>query len=99
MEYRATPELRLGLQGRAQGSYYIDSLNAKGKYGAFVLFDANVRYELTRAVSLDLQVKNLAGRKSVYAWDDIFFWPAGSTQPMFAPGPGRAVYVSLNYKM
>lgn len=99
VEYRATPELRLGLQGRAQGSYYIDSLNAKGKYGAFVLFDANVRYALTPTVSLDLQVKNLADRKTAYVWDDTFFWPAGSTQPMFAPGPGRAVYVSLNFKM
>ncbi len=53
-----------------------------------MLFDANARYELSKTVSLDLQVKNLAGRKTVYAWDDTFFWPAGSTQPMFAPGRG-----------
>ena len=99
VEYRAAPDLRLGMQGRAQGSYYIDSLNAKGKYGAFVLFDANVRYELTKTVSLDLQVKNLTNRKYAYAWDDTFFWPAGSSQPMFSPGPGRTAFISLNFKM
>jgi iron complex outermembrane receptor protein len=99
VEWRATPDLRLGLQGRSQGSYFIDELNAKGKFGSFVLFDANARYQLSARTSVDLQIKNLADRHHVYAWDDTFFWPAGSTQPMFSPGAGRAAFVSLNFKL
>ena len=99
MEYRATPALRLGLQGRAQDSYYIDSLNAKGKFGGFVLLDANLRYELSKAISVDLQLKNLADRRYVYAWDDTFFWPAGSGQAMFSPGTERAGFIALNFRM
>src|SRR5258707_382047 len=99
VEWRATPDLRLGLQVRSQGSYFIDELNAKGKFGGFVLFDANARYQLSARTSVDLQIKNLADRRYVYAWDDTFFWPAGSTQPMFSPGAGRAAFVSLNFKL
>lgn len=98
-EYRASEKWRFGAQGRAQGSYYIDEQNAAGKFGAFLLFDANARYAATKNVSIDFQVKNLADRKYEYVWYDNFFWPAGSEQPMYSSGPGRSFYVSLNWKM
>jgi iron complex outermembrane recepter protein len=95
-EYRVSSKWRLGLQGRAQGSYFIDNLNAQGKFGGFVLFDANLRYAMSERASIDFQVKNLADRRHAYAWYDNFFWPAADAQAMFAPGPGRAAYLSLN---
>ena len=98
-EYRVSERLRLGLQGRAQGDYFIDSPNAEGKFGAFVLFDANLRYKLSERISIDLQVKNLADRQYEYVWYDNFFWPANESQPMFSSGPGRAAYLSLNVKL
>lgn len=97
-DYQATDKLRLGLQGRAQGSYFIDELNAQGKFGDFVLLDFSARYALSPKVSLDLQVKNLTDRKFAYVWWDNFFWPAGSAQPMYSPGAGRSAYLSLNVK-
>lgn len=99
VEWQAAERWRLGLQARAQGSYFIDDLNAQGKFGSFVLMDFSGRYELSRSVSIDLQVKNLADRKFAYVWYDNFFWPAGSAQPMFSPGAGRSAYVSLNFKL
>ncbi len=99
LEYRASPAWRVGLQGRAQGDYYIDSPNTAGKYGGFVLFDANVRYQLSRRSSIDVQVRNLAGRRYEYVWYDNFFWPANQAQPSFSSGPGRAAYVSLSVKL
>src|SRR5690606_11820261 len=51
LEYRATDRLRLGLQGRAQGDYFIDSPNREGKFGAFALLDAILRYALTKRIS------------------------------------------------
>ena len=38
MDYQATADLRVDLQGRAQSSYFIDDLNTQGKYGGYVLF-------------------------------------------------------------
>ena len=99
LDYRVSSKWRLGLQGRAQGSYFIDNLNAQGKFGGFVLFDASLRYALSERASIDVQVKNLANRRTAYAWYDNFFWPAADAQAMFAPGPGRAAYLSLNFKL
>ncbi|MCK6386803.1 MAG: TonB-dependent receptor [Zoogloea sp.] len=97
-EYRANADWRLGLQGRAQGDYYIDELNAKGKHGGFAVLDASLRYALTPKASIDLQVRNLTDRKYEYVWYDNFFW-GGNDQPMFSPAPGRSGYLSLNLKM
>lgn len=97
-EYKATPRVRLGVQGRAQGNYYIDDLNAQGKYGGFAVLDASLRYTISPATSLDLQLKNLTDRQYEYVWYDNFFW-GGADQPMFSPAPGRSGYLSLNVKM
>lgn len=99
VEWQVAQPWRLGLQARAQGSYFIDDLNAQGKFGSFVLYDFSARYALSKTVSVDLQVKNLADRKFAYVWYDNFFWPSGSAQPMFSPGVGRSAYVSLNFKL
>ncbi|RQO38774.1 TonB-dependent receptor [Herminiimonas sp. KBW02] len=98
-DYRPSDAWRFGVQGRAQGSYYIDEENAAGKFGGFMLWDANMRYNLSKNLSVDFQVKNLADRKYEYVWYDNFFWPAGSAQPMYSSGPGRAFYIAMNWKM
>jgi iron complex outermembrane receptor protein len=99
VDYQATESLRFDLQGRAQGSYFIDDLNRKGKYGSYVLFDGGVHYALTKHVGIDLQVKNIFDRKYEYVWYDNFFYPASAYQPMFSPGAGRSIYASLNLSM
>lgn len=97
-EYQADANWRFGLQGRAQGNYYIDDQNAKGKFGGFAVLDASVRYALSATTSIDFQVKNLTDHKYEYVWYDNFFW-GGADQPMFSPAPGRSGYLSLNVKM
>lgn len=99
LEYLAHEKLRLGLQGRAQGDYFIDDLNAQGKFGALLTFDASARYTVSPQVSVDFQIKNLANRRQAYVWYDNFFWPAGSAQPMYSPGAGRTAFVALNLKL
>jgi iron complex outermembrane recepter protein len=95
LEYKGVPRWALGVQGRAQGSYFIDDLNAQGQHGGHVLFDASVRHAWSPGVTVDLQVKNLLNRRHAYVWWDNFFWPAGAYQPMFSPGAPRAVYLSV----
>lgn len=98
VEYQPSEKWRLSLQARAQGDYYIDDMNAKGKFGEFVVVDASVRYQISKILSLDLQAKNLTGEKYEYVWYDNFFW-GGADQPMFSPAPGRAAYLSVNLKL
>jgi len=99
LDYKHSDTWRFGLQGRSQGNYYIDTPNELGKFGGFVLFDANVRYAISARTSIDVQVKNIADRNYEYAWYDNFFWPASQAQPMFSSGNGRAAYISLNVKL
>ncbi|MBJ2177974.1 TonB-dependent receptor [Pseudomonas veronii] len=96
--YQFNDDWRFGAQARAQGDYYIDSENQQGKYGGFAVLDANVRYQLSHATSIDLQLKNLTDREYEYVWYDDFFW-SGDDQAMFSPAPRRSAYVSLNMKM
>ena len=98
VDYRPDARWTLGLQGRAQGDYYIDELNAQGKYGGFKVLDASARYQFSERVSIDLQVRNIANEHYEYVWYDNFFW-GGDDQPMFSAAPGRAAYLSFNLKM
>lgn len=99
VDVRATDKLRFGVQARAQGSYFIDDLNTRGKFGDYLLVDSGLSYAVSKKASIDLQVKNLFDRKYEYVWFDNFFWPAGSHQPMYSPGPGRAIYLSLSARL
>lgn len=98
VDYQFNDAWRFGLSARAQGDYYIDTLNEQGKYGGFAVLDANVRYQVSTTTSLDLQLKNLTDREYEYVWFDNFFW-GGDDQPMFSPAPGRSAYLSVNMKL
>ncbi len=97
VDYRASDALRLGLQGRAQGAYFLEERNITDKYGSFAVLDLSAKYVLNPRLSVDLQVRNATGREYVYAWYDSFFQDV--TQPMFSPSAGRTVYVGFNLKL
>ena len=97
IEYAASEAWRFDLQGRSQGSYFIDNSNALGKFGGYVLFDAGARYSYSKTVSVDFQLKNVFDRKYEYVWYDEWF--QATPQALFSPGVGRAAYLSLNLKM
>lgn len=97
-DFRANDRWTFGLQGRMQGDYYIDSRNEAGKFGGFAVLDLSTAYQLTDALSIDLQLKNVTGRDYVYAWYDNFFW-GDEARPMFSPSAGRTAFVSLTLKL
>ncbi|WP_422506109.1 TonB-dependent receptor [Stenotrophomonas sp. GZD-301] len=96
LDYQATDALRLGLQGRAQGDYYLEERNVAGKFGAFAVLDLSASYQISPAWGIDLQVRNATGRRYAYAWYDSFFWE--QAQPMFSPAAGRSVYLGVTLK-
>jgi iron complex outermembrane receptor protein len=97
IDFQATDALSLGLQGRAQGDYYLEERNVAGKFGGFAVLDLSAKYNINPRLSLDLQVKNATAREYVYAWYDSFFWER--VQPMFSPSAGRSLYVGFNMKL
>lgn len=98
-DYQINQDWSVGLQARAQGDYYIDSLNEQGRYGGYAVLDASVEYAFSPNASVDLQLKNLTDREYEYVWYDEFFWAADEYQAMFSPAPGRSAYLSLNLKL
>ncbi len=97
LDYQATEALQFGLQGRAQGDYYLEERNVAGKYGGFAVLDLSARYDINPRWSVDLQMKNATDRKYDYAWYDSFFWE--QPQPMFSPAAGRSLYLGFNMKL
>jgi iron complex outermembrane receptor protein len=97
IDFRATDALTFGLQGRAQGDYYLEEQNVAGKFGGFAVVDLSAKYQINPRLSLDMQVKNATGRDYVYAWYDSFFWE--QAQPMFSPSTGRALFFGVTLKL
>lgn len=97
VDYQATEFLKLGLQGRSQGDYYLEERNVAGKFGSLATLDLSARYQINPAWSLDLQVRNVTGRQYDYAWYDSFF--QDTPQAMYSPSAGRQFFVSLNLKL
>ncbi|MCS4236851.1 TonB-dependent receptor [Stenotrophomonas sp. BIGb0135] len=97
VDYQATASLQLGMQGRAQGDYYLEERNVAGKYGAFAVLDLSARYAINPRWSVDVQVKNATGREYAYAWWDSFFWD--QPQAMFSPSAGRSVHVGVSMRL
>ena len=97
LDFQATDALTFGLQGRAQGNYYLEEQNVAGKFSGFAVLDLSAKYQVNPRLSLDLQVKNAADRDYVYAWYDSFFWD--TARPMFSPSSGRIVFVGVTLKL
>ncbi|WP_296246456.1 TonB-dependent receptor [uncultured Stenotrophomonas sp.] len=97
VDYQATTALQFGLQGRAQGDFYLEERNVTGKYGDLAVLDLSAKYQINPRLSMDMQIKNATGREYAYAWYDSFFW--AQAQPMFSPAAGRAIYVGVTMKL
>ncbi len=75
---------RGSLWGNGQSSYQLTPANAQGRYGRYVQLTAEAGYQLTRALELSLQVRNLADDRHEYVWYD-------GTQRLHAPADPRTL--------
>lgn len=89
IDVQATPDLGLSLSARGQSDYYLERTNSTGKFGNFLVFDVGLTYKLTRNVSLDFQIKNLADRYYEYVWYD-------GTQSLHSPADKRAFHAAIS---
>ena len=79
------PKLRLSLWGNGQSSYELDPANTQGRYGDYVVVNAEVAYKLTPRIEISAQLKNLANARYEYVWYD-------GTQRLHAPADPRSLF-------
>jgi iron complex outermembrane receptor protein len=98
-EYAVNEQTSLGLQGRAQGDYYINTYNTNGKFGEYALLDTHVKFQPAKSITLDFQVRNLLNK--VYAsdvWDYNADSSGGSSVPFFSAGAPRSFFLTAIVK-
>ena len=98
-EYAVNEQTSLGLQGRAQGDYYINTYNTNGKFGEYALLDTHVKFQPSKSITLDFQVRNLLNK--VYAsdvWDYNADSSGGSSVPFFSAGAPRSIFLTAMVK-
>jgi iron complex outermembrane receptor protein len=95
IDIRPSDQWRFGLSGRAQSGYYIADDNATGRFGQYALFDASARYQHSKHLSIDLQVRNLLNRK--YA-SDVWTYAGLGYDAYYSAGAPRAVFLSATAK-
>jgi len=91
VDYRATELLRLTASANGQSSYFLERTNSTGKFGGYLLLNVSAAYQLSKTLSLDLQVRNLTNRYHEYVWHD-------GSQALHAPGAPRSVFASVTAK-
>ena len=79
------PKVRLSLWGNGQSSYELDPANSQGRYGEYVVLNAEVAYKLTTKIEVSAQLKNLANERYEYVWYD-------GTQRLHAPADPRSLF-------
>jgi len=98
-EHTLDEKTSVGMQARAQGGYYINTYNTNGKFGEYTLLDASAKYQPSKTVSVDFQVRNLLNRS--YAsdvWDNNADSSGGSSVPFFSAGAPRSFFLSTTIK-
>ncbi|MFD1950749.1 TonB-dependent receptor [Sphingomonas arantia] len=80
--------VRLSLWGNGQSSYELDPANSQGRFGDYVVLNAELAYTLTPQVTLSAQVKNLANDRYEYVWYD-------GTQRLHAPADPRSLLATV----
>ncbi len=88
----ALDRLRLSLSGNGQSNYDLTPANTQGRYGGYVVLNAEVAYAVTPHVELSVQVKNLANERYEYVWYD-------GTQRLHATADPRAVFGAVRLRL
>ena len=89
-DFELSPAVKLSAWGNGQGDYFLTTANTGAKYGAYALLNLGLTYRVSRSLSLDMQLKNLADRYYEYVWVN--------NVTRHAPGDGRALYVSATMR-
>lgn len=76
---------RASIWGNGQSSYELNTINDQGRYGSYFQVTAELAYQITKAIEISAQVRNLTKDRYEYVWYD-------GTQRLHAPGDPRSIF-------
>lgn len=92
-QYQITPKFRSSLTAYAQGDYYVEKTNSlTDQFGEYYWLNIAFDYDVSKTMSLNLQVKNITDQESEYVWH----WGGGDTR--HSEADGRTVYGAITYR-
>jgi iron complex outermembrane receptor protein len=89
-DFELAKALTLALSVMSQGDYYLTPNNATGRYGDYVLVNADLRYRWRQA-TFGLHLKNAFDRYHEYVWHD-------GAQTLHSPGDARTLLGSVSFE-
>ena len=87
-DWQAAASLQLSAWLQGQSAYPINRANTGGRFGGYTLLNLAARWQPAPGWTLAAELKNLTDARNEYVWWD-------GSQSLHAPGPGRAVSLSL----
>ena len=91
VDYSLSDQWLLSASLRAQSSYELTTSNDRGRYGKYLLLDAQARYIINTQLEVSLQLQNLTDDAYEYVWWD-------GSQTLHSPGEGRAVTAAVHLR-
>lgn len=91
VDYNLSEQWVLSASLRAQSSYELTTSNDRGRYGKYLLLDAQARYIINTQLELSLQLQNVTDDNYEYVWWD-------GSQTLHSPGEGRAVTAAVHLR-
>lgn len=91
LDYSLSDQWLFSASLRAQSSYELTTSNDRGRYGQYLLLDAQVRYNMNTQTEVSLQLQNLTDDAYEYVWWD-------GSQTLHSPGEGRAVTAAIHLR-
>ena len=89
-DWNLTPAFTASLSLLAQGSYYLTTANASGRWGSATTTNVDLRYRYKKA-TFGLSVKNVFDRYSEYVWFD-------GAQTLHSPADARGFLGSVTFE-
>ena len=70
VDWTPDPRWRLSLWGNGQSDYELTPANDRGRYGGYVLLNAEVARRLAPWIELSVQLRNVGNARYAYVWHD-----------------------------
>lgn len=89
VDYNVSDQWIVSASLRAQSSYELTTTNVHGRFGKYLLVDAQARYIINPQIEASLQLQNLTDDAYEYVWWD-------GSQTLHSPGEGRSITAAIH---
>ena len=83
---------RVSVWGNRQSAYELTTANDRGRFGDYVVVTGELAFQMTPAIELSAQLKNVGNARYEYVWWD-------GSELLHAPADPRAVYGAVRVRL